>query len=30
MNEENILILSRVSGLEKHEFTKNMENLAMP
>ena len=25
MDEENIRILSRVSGLEKHEYTKNME-----
>ena len=30
MDEENIRILSRVSGLEKHEYTKNMENLEMP
>ena len=30
MDEENIRILARVSGLEKHEYTKNMENLEMP
>ena len=30
MDEENIRILSRVSRLEKHEYTKNMENLEMP
>ena len=30
MDEENIRILSRVSGLEKHEYTKYMENLEMP
>ena len=29
MGEEIIRILSRVSGLEKHEYTKNMENLDM-
>ena len=26
MDEENIRIPSRVSGLEKHEYTKNMQN----
>ena len=30
INEENIRILSRVSGLVKHEYSKNMENLEMP
>ena len=30
INEENVRILSRISGLEKHEYTKNMENLEMP
>ena len=30
MYEENIRILLRVSGLKKHEYTKNMENLEMP
>ena len=30
MDEENIRILSKVSGLEKHEHTNNLENLEMP
>ena len=30
MDEENIRILSRVSGLEKHEYTKIWKNLEMP
>ena len=29
-DEENIRILSIVFGLEKHEYSKNMENLEMP
>ena len=30
VNLQNIRILSRISVLEKHEYTRNMQNLEMP